>query len=82
MPISSLLSAALSLMTVPDPGVTDPPDAEAPVASGLPLMKKPSLALCSDTSSSSRVFVVAGLTMNPLPPLRDAELETTEELTE
>src|ERR1700691_798426 len=37
MPISSLFSAALSLTTVPDPGATEPPDAEAPVASGLPL---------------------------------------------
>jgi len=38
--------------------------------------------LCTDTSSFSRVLTVAGLTMKPLPPLRDAELEMTELLTE
>jgi hypothetical protein len=39
MPIWPLLDAALSLITVPEPGATDPPAADAPVASGLPLMK-------------------------------------------
>jgi len=70
------------LITAPEPGATDPPEADAPVARGLPLMKYPSPALCSDTSSSSRVLTVAGLTVKPLPPLRDAELEMTEESTE
>ena len=82
MPIWPLSSAALFSITVPDPGATEPPDADAPVASGRPLMKYPSSALCSDTSPSSTVFWVAGLTMNPLPPLRDAELEMTDESTE
>ena len=77
IPIFPLFDAALYSTVVPDPGAMEPPDAEAPVASGRPLRKKPSPLLCSDMSPSSRVFCVAWLTANPLAPLRTAELETT-----
>ena len=39
MPILPLRSAALFLMMVSEPGVVVPPDADAVVASGLPLTK-------------------------------------------
>ena len=80
IPVRPFASASLSSTWVPTEVAAPPPEGEAPLSSGRPLMRMPFPRFRSARSPFSRSPVDPRLITKPLPPLRAEALPLTVEL--